>query len=508
MKQNSRFDRLVSALLPLPFLGTPWWNMLLFPLGIQEIEPLRKAVIYSVTILTAAVLFFKVLTFWKEKASRKLLLLTATLPIAFGLFYLLAFLSLEHPAKFLVPAVTDGCSMVACCSALLIVILEKRAEELLRCGRVYAVITAPIILYYCIRFYLPSADYYSNNLGVLSYMPLAYCSLTICILLFLDAALFPCPRGKWGAAAWVDFFLFVLYAAAIPLSGTRGAALCLLFFSLLLPFFFWKEKKALCFPAAALCAILLFSTVLAPAQNSNRMTSAVEETVSTIVKPTEPTEPIEPTEPTEPTEPEKPSGIWGLLSYENMDAVAEIVQKADPSISDNPLNHISETAYGIAPLALERGDITEAEYARLMDMAEYLTRSSWGGRLFLWICAVRAIQAAPLTGHGALYYQDQYGTYPHNYFLEIATDFGLIAMCAVLALGLYTFIQLIRRSQNDMLLKAWLLYVFTSLPRYMLSTSMYAASAFVQMGFCVVLLIYLKSPRSAGRETVHALKNA
>ena len=54
----------------------------------------------------------------------------------------------------------------------------------------------------------------------------------------------------------------------------------------------------------------------------------------------------------------------------------------------------------------------------------------------------------------------------------------------------------------------WLLYVFTSLPRYMLSTSMYAASAFVQMGFCVVLLIYLKSPRSAGRETAHALKNA
>ena len=200
MKQSSRFDRLTSALLPLPFLGTPWWNMLLFPLGIQEIEPLRKAVIYSVTILTAALLFFKVLTFWKEKASRKLLLLTATLPIAFGLFYLLAFLSLEHPAKFLVPAVTDGCSMVACCSALLIVILEKRAEELLRCGRVYAVITAPIILYYCIRFYLPSADYYSNNLGVLSYMPLAYCSLTICILLFLDAALFPGngepPRGS------------------------------------------------------------------------------------------------------------------------------------------------------------------------------------------------------------------------------------------------------------------------------------------------------------------------
>ena len=54
MKQSSRFDRLTSALLPLPFLGTPWWNMLLFPLGIQEIEPLRKAVIYSVTILTAA----------------------------------------------------------------------------------------------------------------------------------------------------------------------------------------------------------------------------------------------------------------------------------------------------------------------------------------------------------------------------------------------------------------------------------------------------------------------
>ena len=523
---RSSFDKLILWVLPLPFLGTPWWNILLFPFGIQEYEPLRKAVVYGVTILTAAMLLFKALTFWKKKESRRLLLLTATLPIAFGAFYLLAFLSLEHPAKFLVNVITDGCCIVACCSALLIVILEKREMEILRCARVYAVITSPIILYYCIRFYLPSANYYSNNLGVLSYMPLAYCCLMICIFLFLDAALFHCAQGRWGRAAWVDFFLFVLYSAAISLSGTRGTVLCLLFFSLLLPFFFWKEKKDLFFSVAALCAILLFSTVLSPTQGSDRIKSAIKETVSTIVKPSEPTEPIEPSEPTEPIEPpeptepieppeptepiepEKPSGIRGLLSDENIDAVAEIVQKVDPSISDNPLNHISEAAYGEASPALERGDITEAEYARLMDMAEYLIRSSWGGRLLLWACATREIQAAPLTGHGAMYFQDQYGACPHNYFLEIATDFGLIAMCAVLALGLYTFLCLIRFCKKDLFLRAWLLYVFSSLPRYMIGTSMYAASAFVQMGFCVVLMIYLKSPRSIAKEMAHTSQSA
>lgn len=514
---RSFFDKIILWLLPLPFLGTPWWNILLFPFGIQGIEPLRKAVVYGVTILTAAMLFFKALTFWKKKESRRLLLLTATLPIAFGAFYLLAFLSLEHPAKFLVNAITEGCCIVACCSALMIVILEKREMEILRCARVYAVITSPIILYYCIRFYLPSADYYSNDLGVLSYMPLAYCCLMICIFLFLDAALFQCAQGRWGRATWVDFFLFVLYSAAITLSGTRGTVLCLLFFSLLLPFFFWKEKNALFFSVAALCAILLFSTVLSPAQGRDRIKSAVKETVSTIVKPVEPSEPAEPVEPSEPTDPvepsepsesEKPRGIWGLLSYENIDAVAEIVQKVDPSISDNPLNHISEAAYGEASPALERGDITEAEYARLMDMAEYLIRSSWGARLFLWTCAVREIQTAPLTGHGALYFQDQYETYPHNYFLEIATDFGLIAMCAVLALGLYTFLCLIRFCKKDLFLRAWLLYVFSSLPRYMIGTSMYAASAFVQMGFCVVLMIYLKTPRSIAKEMAHTSQSA
>ena len=186
-----------------------------------------------------------------------------------------------------------------------------------------------------------------------------------------------------------------------------------------------------------------------------------------------------------------------------MDAVTEIVRKVDPSIADNPLNHIVEAAYGPASLALENGDITQAEYVSLMDMADYLYRSSWGGRLFLWICAIREIRSAPLTGHGAMYFQDQYGTCPHNYFLEIATDFGLIAMCAVLALGLYTFLQLIRRSQNNRLLKSWLLYVFSSLPRYMLGTCVYSSSAFIQMGFCVVLLIYLKSPLSAVKEKAH-----
>lgn len=506
---RSSFDKIILWVLPLPFLGTPWWNILLFPFGIQEYEPLRKAVVYGVTILTAAMLLFKALTFWKKKESRRLLLLTATLPIAFGAFYLLAFLSLEHPAKFLVNIITEGCCIVACCSALMIVILDKREMDILRCARVYAVITSPIILYYCIRFYLPSANYYSNDLGVLSYMPLAYCCLMICIFLFLDAALFQCAQGRWGRAAWVDFFLFVLYSAAISLSGTRGTVLCLLFFSLLLPFFFWKEKKNLFFSVAALCAILLFSTVLSPTQGRDRIKSAIKETVSTIVKPVEPEKPVEPPEPTEPVEPteppepEKPSGIRGLLSAENIDAVAEIIRKADPSISDNPLNHISETAYEIAPLALERGDITEAEYARLMDMAEYLIRSSWGGRLFLWTCAAREIQAAPLTGHGALYFQEQYETYPHNYFLEIATDFGLIAMCAVLALGLYTFLCLIRFCKKNLFLRAWLLYVISYLPRYMIGTSMYAASAFVQMGFCVVLMIYLKASRSAGKEIAH-----
>lgn len=508
---QSSFNQIILWLLPLPFLGTPWWNILLFPFGIQGIEPLRKAVIYSVTVLTAAVLFFKALTLWKKKPLRKLLLLTATLPIAFCVFYLLAFLSLAHPAKFLVGAVTEGCSLIACCSALLIVIAEKREKELLRCGRIYAVVTAPIILYYCIRFYFPSADYYSNDLGVLSYMPLAYCCLMICMLLFLDAALFQCAQGKWGKTAWVDLGLFVLYVAAITLSGTRGTMLCLLFFSLLLPFFFWKEKMDLCFSAVALCGVLLFSTVLSPPEGGNRMTSAVEETVTTIVKPSEPAEPAGPEEPENPEEPgetEEPVSIGRRLSYENLDAVSAIVLKVEPSISDNPLNHISEAAYGEASPALEHGDITEAEYARLMDMAEYLNRSSWGGRLFLWTCAIREIQAAPLMGHGALYFQDQYDTCPHNYFLEIATDFGLIAMCAVLALGLYTFIQLIRRSQNDMLLKAWLLYVFSSLPRYMLGTCMYSSSAFVQMGFCVVLLVYLRSARLTERKAAHGHVNA
>lgn len=497
MKKSNAFDALVYALLPLPFFGTPWLNILFFPFGIHRIDLLRKAVIYSITLLIALFLSLKVVSFWKRKELQKILLFTLSLPTVFGLFYLLAILLQEHPAKLLLDAATGGCSIVSCCCALLIVIAERKAENLFRMGRIYAMVTSPVLLYYAVRFYLPGAGYGTNNLGVLSYMPLAYCCLTICIFLLLDAFLFQYSNGKPGKTAWIDLALLTLYAVCITLSGTRGTILCLLFFALLSPLFFFQKKQSFLVSAVVFCSVFLFSTVLMPLSEYNRVAAVIDETNSLSgeftkpadsTTPVNPATPVNPTTPVEPAEFPLPTNTRSRLSNENIDAVAQIVLKADPSIRDNPLNHIVEVAYGVAPALLEKGELSQLEYDRLSDMAYYLNSTSLGGRLFLWTCALHEIQAAPLTGHGVMYFQDKYGTYPHNYFLEIATDFGLLAMFAVLALGLYTFWFLLKRSKDNELLKAWLLYIFISLPRYMIGTSMYAPEAFIQMGFCVVLL--------------------
>ena len=86
-------------------------------------------------------------------------------------------------------------------------------------------------------------------------------------------------------------------------------------------------------------------------------------------------------------------------------------------------------------------------------------------------------------------YQAHYGTYPHNLFLELAADFGLPAMLAVLVFGLYVLLRLLRLSRDSLYIRAFTFYVFALIPQHMLSGSLYDASVFFQYGFCILIAV-------------------
>lgn len=470
-RRPGKLDALVYALLPLAFIGSPFLNCIAFVLDGHRHDVFRSLFVLSIQCVSVIVFLLKIrFLAVRDGKSRRAILAAVLIPLVFGLVYLWAFLTLPDKAMIAKSAVIQGCYLVSSCCAVLIICCDQGLREFLRICRVYALIWAPITLYYCIRFYLPSAEYGITDLGVLSAMPLSYGYLCICLFLILDLIFFgqemkpALRRGLW--------VLYGLNCVATTLAECKGSILCLFWCSLLtclisrdsLGFF----RRHLAFPTVSLACILLFSTVLYPNYGvGNRFTAFLGE-LGGKDQVTVSNEEIQNTQDilNRVTQPEQPGG--------------ETSQHGDV---------VDYVKSGKADEDLAAGVITEEEYNALRDMKTKLNNTNSGGRLYLWRCAFNEIKESPLTGHGPMAYQAHYGTYPHNLFLELAADFGLPAMLAVLVFGLYVLLRLLRLSWGSLYIRAFTFYVFALIPQHMLSGSLYDASVFFQYGFCILIAV-------------------
>lgn len=469
-QRPGKLDALVYALLPLAFIGSPFLNCIAFVLDGHRHDVFRSLFVLSIQCVSVIVFLLKIrFLAVRDGKSRRTILAAVLIPLVFGLVYLWALLTLPNKAMIAKSAVIQGCYLVSSCCAVLIICCDQGLREFLRICRVYALIWAPITLYYCIRFYLPSAEYGIADLGVLSAMPLSYGYLGVCLFLLLDLVFFgremkpALRRGLW--------VLYGLNCVATTLAECKGSILCLFWCSLLtclisrdsLGFF----RRHLAFPTVSLACILLFSTVLYPNYGvGNRFTAFLGE-------------------------------LGGkdqvTVSNEEIQKTQDILNRVTPEQPGGETSQhgdvVDYVKSGKADEDLATGVITAEEYDALRDMKTKLNNTNSGGRLYLWRCAFNEIKSSPLTGHGPMAYQAHYGTYPHNLFLELAADFGLPAMLAVLVFGLYVLLRLLRLSRDSLYIRAFTFYVFALIPQHMLSGSLYDASVFFQYGFCILIAV-------------------
>lgn len=238
-------DRLINAVLPLAFFGSGFLNIVAFVLGLHAYGTARRA--FTVGILGAAVLLVfsrVVLLYLWTPALRRTIQAASMILILFGLIYLWALCVQPDKLFILKEAVANGCYLIFSWSALILIIVEKRLRLFLRSCRIYALILSPVVLYYCVRFYLPGADYNTRNLGVLGYMPLAYTLLTAGVFLLLEILLYDREPGKPASFFRWNLGLYALFSIAIALSGTKGTIFCLIFGSAVLIFYLIVDKKS------------------------------------------------------------------------------------------------------------------------------------------------------------------------------------------------------------------------------------------------------------------------
>lgn len=499
MKNASRWvDRLMTAFLPLSFLGPGFLNALAYPLGLHSHDTVRTLIVFSVLGIAALFLCLRVLVlFVKAPDLRPPLLAALLVPAVFGLVYLLALAGPEKRVLVLRSAVMEGYYLAAAWSALVLIAAEKRLRSFLCSCRVCAWILSPIVIFYSIRFYIPSiceqmkkAGLSIFYLGSLDYMSLAYTLFSLCLFLMMELFLYGGGSPKTqGPALWVqDAALFALFSIAITLSGTKGAMLCLALAGCLLVLYARLIKRRrwigrACFLLAVL-PVLLFSTVLYPQSlGESRSVIFIKQLFSV------PSDALD----------NALDNADGIIGKTSVHGVASTILLADSPVSEEEelLPSLSDifavcdyVTSGRLIEDLNQGRISQKEADAYFQVYDIMSNTSVGIRMYLFRHSVQEIQTAPLTGQGAFFFQAKYKTYPHNLFLELATDFGLPVTLLALALGLYAFARLIRASMENTVVGMFLLYVFSFLPQSLVSGTLYSYSPFFQYGFCVLLAFY------------------
>lgn len=506
MKKLS-FQEIVYAVLPIGFLSIGYLNIFAQILGLYHFETLRLGIVYGLLGSLSVLLFLYTVKLWNERpAMRKTCLCFFLIPVAYALFSLAALFCSSDRRAFIVNVVPQFCYLLNGIFTVVILLTERSLARYLTVFRRYLFALSPILLLYGGLFYYINDQSVANNLGNVDYMTVGYLLLTACIALLLDFLLSASRSRQVTDAVGLAFF-----SAILGLNGTRGSILCLIA-CVIFCFVFLLARRGLSRRTALplVCMVLslaLFETLFSPGQYNRTLEFVSELQSASQAEPqaesqTEPqaesqTEPqAEPQ--TEPQAEPQAEDLTGIPTQEEIYRAVALSQRIggeDLSPFDALMGHkkIVKTQDAFAA-----GLLTQDEYTVLFKAQHYMTHTSLGARMILLHWAMDEIRSAPLTGHGPYAYTDKYGNYPHNLFLELATDFGVPLSLTVLLFGLYVFIRLIRRTLRAPLpYGPWLFYTLSLLPQMMVSGTLYGNAPFLQYGICIILAFLPASKNAA-----------
>ncbi len=142
---------------------------------------------------------------------------------------------------------------------------------------------------------------------------------------------------------------------------------------------------------------------------------------------------------------------------------------------------------------LQNGLIDTEEYTRIKENTSRVYRSSTGARILLYSRAIKHISEKPITGNGLGFYQKVYKTYPHNTFLEVMVDFGLLGLLweiAILVIVIRMALMYRKTDNNNLLAVTVMIFYLFMFGERMVSGSFYAFDGFFLD--LIILGVYVK----------------
>lgn len=362
------------------------------------------------------------------------------------------------------------------------------------------------LAYIVVLFVSEPGEYGLVEIKEMSYGDIAYAALPF-LLTDLEVYFIEENRKKRIFAG----FRVLVYLSVLIYTGTRSAMVCMgaIFALQLLRNFRNILKMGTRRIAAALCSVVLclgFCLMVIPAgarlnvirghllhelmgNNIGSIFDNLPESSEPIVTETQPTEPEVVPEPGF-----VPDFSSYPLSYVYNVSVGQYVDisEAFEYYILNSNNTISQTEEVLQrDIINQTGQYMVVNPGYIAEAVEY--HLPINSRVYLWSTAWNEFRSAPLTGHGALYYQQKYeGYFPHNVILEIMVDHGLVGMLLIGALVLFTYFYaiILAVKTSDRLLGELLALITAYVPMHLLYHSLYSNGIFI-FTVCVLLFIVI-----------------
>lgn len=367
----------------------------------------------------------------RDKTSRLVLLRIVPVLAFFAVCYGIAFASFGFDDKIVDQAKNF---LLFGPTALIIGVListGRRETDFFDAAERFSLAVIPVALSYCVMSLTNTNTFIHDGVGFIDYMTLAYAYLPFVFVLAVQAA-----RGHaaFGGLISIRFAnalriaLLLLYWFTVLCSATRGAILCVFAFFVVLIVYQLiarhKVRTVLLLFAAVVVSFAFFTYAYTPPgmERLSRMADFTESLAEGQV-----------------------------VTWEDDPAVAE----AANAVSQTPAAETSPNAH--AETATETPTQTPAETSVLVlpddtaaqETPPLIIGQTVNDRMTIYRLAWNEALAQPLTGMKPFGFTMKYGSYPHNFVLELICELGFpIGGLAVLFIA-YCFIRLAVRIKKD-----------------------------------------------------------
>lgn len=286
----------------------------------------------------------------------------------------------------------------------------------------------PILIYYSFRgFFIDQSELNLLNLDNISYMVIGnFMALLLVIVNFTNVTIISSKYSEW-----IKYLLTFLLIFGVIVSGSKGAILSIITYSVFVLLLNRKNRdsKKFILVFQILLAFFVSFTFLSDSLGSQRLQSFIVQSFTKV------------------------ANIISELVSDDTNLDPDIIVIPDPDIVEIPDPDEIEVISGpeiraeILNFLFNRGDFSRSleildQETRYKSEVNMIRNDSFSARLYLYRLSIMEIQNNPLQGVGYFGFYNKYGTYPHNFVLEILVDNGLIIGVAYLLLILVSIKKL------------------------------------------------------------------